>query len=263
MNRNEQLAKSRLGRLLVNRGYISEQQLAEALKIQADEGLLLGEVLLSQGLITETNLKRVLKHQKRYRYTAAVVALVAAPFQPMVAMAATPIGLPIANANVSLSSVQLGSLGGLKAMDDEELAGVNAQGLAPGIAAGLGLGQNADAVSAGLQHKYRDDEDYEEQDEEQIAYELADTVLTMAGVGPISNFLEAKVTVEGVKYQEGRPAMEILEGGRMKFYMPASIDRISMEDIRVKGSTSGDTMGSIYMSDIKWASGSNYIIGAK
>lgn len=263
MNRNEQISKSRLGRLLVNRGYISEQQLSDALIKQAEDGVLLGEVLLAQGLITESNLKRVLKHQKRYRYTAAAVALVAAPFQPMIAMAAGPVGLPVSNASAALSSTQLGSLSGLKALDDDELAGVNAQGFVPGMMVGMELGKNSDGAMAGLQHKYREDDDYEEDDDEQIAYEIADTVLTMAGIGPISNFLDAKITIEGLKHQEGKPALEILEGGRMKFYMPAEIARISMEDIRVKGNTDGPTLGDIYISDIKYASGSSYTIGAK
>lgn len=263
MNRNEQVTRSRLGRLLVNRGYINEQQLSDALKVQAEEGLLLGEVLLKQELITETNLKRVLKHQKRYRYTAAFVALVAAPFQPMIAMAASPVGLPISTASVELSSVQLGSLGGLKALDDEELSNVRGQGFVPGINAGIKMGQNAALVASGFGQKFREDDDSEEKEDEQIAYEVADTVLTMAGLGPISNLLEAKVTIEGLKFHEDQPKIEILDGGRMKFYMPAEISRISMEDIRVKGNTSGPTMGSIYMSDISWAHGSNYVIGPK
>ena len=65
----------------------------------------------------------------------------------------------------------------------------------------------------------------------------------MAGLGPISNFIEANVSIEGVEMQAGKPSVEILEGGKIKFYMPAKIARISMEDIRVKGNTTGPTMG--------------------
>ncbi len=262
MNRHEQVQKSRLGRLLVNRGYITEQQLDEALKLQAQNNTLLGEVLLEKGWISEKNLKRTLKHQTRYRYAAAVVTMVAAPFQPMMAFAASPVaGLPVSSTKVEISAAEMGRLGGLQAMTDEELEGVNAQGIMPGVS--FTMGQNADAVAAGLRHKYRDDENYEEQDDEQIAYELADTVLTMAGVGPISNLIEANISIEGVKYQEGRPKMEFLEGGKMKFYMPTEIERIAMEDIRVKGNDSGPTMGSIYMSDIRYGANSSYTISAK
>jgi len=106
-------------------------------------------------------------------------------------------------------------------------------------------------------------EDFEEPKDEQIAYELADTVLTVAGLGPISNLIQADITIEGLKYQEGRAQIEILEGGKMKFYMPTEIGKISMENIRVKGNDSGPTFGDIYISDVKYNPASNYIISAK
>ena len=84
-----------------------------------------------------------------------------------------------------------------------------------------------------MHNKYNEDDENKEQDDEQIAAELSDSVLTMAGLGPISNMIEAKVTIEGLKYQEGRSQIEILSDGRMKMYMPTEIARISMEDIRV------------------------------
>lgn len=262
--KTEQLAKSRLGRLLINRGYITEEQLDEALHIQATSQLLLGEVLISQGWISAKDLERTLKHQSRYRYTAAFVALVAAPFQPMMAMAATPLGLPAINNKVEISETDMGKFGGMQMLDDEALAGVNAQGFGstiPGMQTAINFGQNAD-VASGLMHRLQD-EDFEEPEDEQIAYELADTVLTVAGVGPISNFIDADIKIEGLKYQEGRSQIEILEGGKMKFYMPTEIERISMENIRVKGNDSGPTFGNIYISDIKYHPNSSYTISAK
>tara|TARA_R110001599_G_scaffold15488_4_gene64691 strand:+ start:2888 stop:3685 length:798 start_codon:yes stop_codon:yes gene_type:complete len=262
--KTEQLAKSRLGRLLINRGYITEQQLDEALILQASQKMMLGEVLLAQGWITEKDLQRTLKHQSRYRYTAAFIALAAAPFQPMLAAAATPMGLPIINTKVEISSAEMGKFGGMQMLDDEALSGVNAQGFGgsiPGISTAISFGKNGD-IAGGLMHKYNDG-DYEEPKDEQIAYELADTVLTVAGLGPISNFIEADISVEGVKFQEGRSQIEILEGGKMKFYMPTEIERISMENIRVKGNKSGPTFGDIYISDIKYHPNSSYTISAK
>jgi len=267
VNRNEKIAKSRLGRLLVNRGYITEDQLTEALKLQAAGNGLLGEVLIGKGYISEKDLSRTLKHQTRYRYTAAFVALATAPFQPMVAMAASPLAaMQLPNNKIELSAADMGKFGSLQMMDDSELSGISAQGFggpAPGMGLGLNFGQNADAVAAGFHNKYRDDEEYEEQDDEQIVSELADTVLTMAGLGPISNLIDAKITVEGLKFQEGRSQIEVLGDGRVKMYMPTEIAKISMEDIRVKGNTSGPTMGSIYMTDIKYDPRSSYTIGPK
>jgi len=265
---NEKLVKSRLGRILVNRGYINENQLDQALKLQASENKMLGQVLIDQGLISERDLKRTLKQQSRYRYTAAFIAIASAPFQPMLAMAANPIGIPLNSQKIELSSVNMGSFQGLQALDDEEMAGINAQGFGgpiPGMGIGMSTdyGKNADAFAAGLKHKYKEDEDYEEQDDEQIAHELADSALTMAGIGPISDMLEAKITIDGLKYQEGRSQIELYEDGKIKMYMPTEIARISIEDIRVKGNTSGPTMGSIYMSNIKYHPNSSYTISAK
>ena len=266
MTRHDQIQKSRLGRILVNRGYISEQQLDAALIAQAERGMMLGEVLVADGLITEKDLGRVLRHQKNYRFATAAVTMIVAPLQPMISMAASPAALPLNNTRVELSEAQLGSLKGLQPLDDEELSGVNAQGFFPGAALqamGIQALDNADGVAAGLQHKYNDEDENEQQNEEQIAGELADSVLTMAGIGPISDLIEADIRVEGLRYSTDRPNIELLEDGRMKFYMPQSIDLIAMENIRVKGNTSGPTMGSIYMSDISYGPRSSYTIGAK
>ncbi len=261
--KNEQLVKSRLGRLLINRGYITEAQLDEALLLQASQKMMLGEVLIQKGWISQKELNRTLKHQSRYRYTAAFVALVAAPFQPMLAMAATPMGLPAINNKVEVSATDMGKFSGMQMMDDEELAGVNAQGFGPipGMGSAIGFGQNTN-VASGLHQKFQD-EDYEEPKDEQIAYELADTVLSVAGMGGISSLIEADISIKGLKFQEGRSQIEILEGGKMKIYMPTEIERISMENIRVKGDDSGASFGSIYISDIRYHPDSNYTISAK
>lgn len=260
--KNEQLVKSRLGRLLVNRGYISEAQLDQALVLQVSQSMMLGEVLIQQGWISEKELKRTLKHQSRYRYTAAFIALVAAPFQPMLAMAATPIGIPAINNKVEVSA-EIGKFGGMKMLDDDEMAGVNAQGFGaiPGMATAMSIGQNTN-VAGGFQHKYQDDE-FEERKDEQIAYEMADSVLSVVGLGGIAGMIDADISIRGLKYKEGRSQIEILEGGKMKFYMPTEIERISMENIRVKGDDSGASFGNIYISNITYHPDSSYTISAR
>ena len=261
--KNEQLVKSRLGRLLINRGYITEAQLDEALVLQASQSMMLGEVLIQQGWITAKELKRTLKHQSRYRYTAAFVALAAAPFQPMLAMAASPMGLPAVNNKVEISQSEMGKFSGMQMLDDEELSGVNAQGFGaiPGMSTAMNIGQSTN-VTAGMQHKI-DEEDFEEPKDEQIAYEMTDTVLSVVGLGGIGGFIDADITIEGLRHKEGRSQIEILDGGKMKFYMPTEIDRISMENIRVKGDDSGASFGNIYISDSGYHPDSSYTISAK
>lgn len=267
---NEHFHKSRLGRLLVNRGFISESQLDQALIEQAQSGLRLGELLVSKGWVKEIDLARVLKQQSNYRKIATVVALATAPLQPMLAVAATPSGLPLNNTRIEAEEVSaFGKMNGMSMLDDEEMSDISAQGFAPSQVFGLAestaiaMAQNLDVTSA-MTNRFRDDEqERENKPEEQIARELNDTVLSAMGFGPISGMLEADLSIEGVKYHEDRAPVEVLGDGRIRFYMPAEIERISMEDIRVKGETSGATMGSIYMSNITFGEGSNYTISAR
>lgn len=260
MYQHEQIQKSRLGRLLVNRGYISEDQLHDALHLQVERQLMLGEVLLQEGWISQRELKRVLRLQSNHRLAAATVTMLVAPFQPLLAVAATPVSLPINSVNAQAVMDGSQTLGGMQALDDAELGEVSAQGFVPALSA-LGLVPQASGASAGLPQRYQQ-ADEDEQDEEQIAAELADSVLTLAGFGPISNLIDADITVTGLKYRTDRPNIELLDNGGVKFYMPESIERVAMENIRVKGSTDAATFGNIYMSDISYGARSSYTIGA-
>jgi len=261
--------KSRLGRLLVNRGYISEQQLDQALIEQAQSGLRLGELLVSKGLVKEIDLARVLKQQSSYRKIATVVAMATAPLQPMLAVAATPSGLPLNTTRIEAEEILVASqLSGMTMLDDEEMSGISAQGFAPNQLSGLSesttiaMAQNLD-VGSGMSNRFREDDDERKnKPEEQIARDLNDTVLSAIGFGPVSSLLEADMSIEGVRYMEGRAPVEVLSDGRIRFYMPAEIERISMENIRVKGDADGASFGSIYMSGIRFGEGSNYTISA-
>lgn len=76
MNNNNQ---KRFGAIAVERGFITEDQLFQALKIQAKENLaegkhrLLGQILLEEGLITTPQIEEVLdviNHQLVYMISA-------------------------------------------------------------------------------------------------------------------------------------------------------------------------------------------------
>lgn len=92
-------------------------------------------------------------------------------------------------------------------------------------------------------------------DDEQLAKDLNDEVLSNMGFGPVSDFLEFNLTVEGI---ERNNKIEILPNG-IRFFMPKHIDKIYLEDIRIKGDELGSSFGSIYMTDIDF-SDSNYTI---
>ena len=76
MNNNNQ---KRFGAIAVEKGFITEDQLFQALKIQAQENLaegkhrLLGQILLEEGLITTPQIEEVLdviNHQLVYMISA-------------------------------------------------------------------------------------------------------------------------------------------------------------------------------------------------
>ncbi len=76
---------SRLGNLLVDKGWLSLEQLAQALSEQSASGKKLGEVLIEHNLITRAQLTRVLCRQKWLRSALASVCIAAAPVCPVLA----------------------------------------------------------------------------------------------------------------------------------------------------------------------------------
>ena len=264
MINHEQVQKSRLGRLLVNRGYITESQLDQALKMQAEQTKLLGEVLVEQGWLSQKTLNRVLRRQQRYRLAATIVTAAVAPLQPMLTYAASPNTVAANDASIPIPAHQMASLSGLQALDDEALDEVAAQGFSPAMA-GLAMTQNLNTTANSTYHRYDEDKSFDDDDErhEMLAQNLSDSVLSSVGLGPISGMLDSELTITGVEYAENLPQFEITSDGGFKIYMPSSIEQIAMENIRVKGDDSGNVFGSIYMSNIQYGEGSSMTIRPK
>jgi hypothetical protein len=237
LSSKKHIDKSRLGRLLVNRGYISEEQLLSALTVQREMGVKLGEVLVQRGHISERDLSRTLKHQDRYRFAAAFVAMVVTPLQPAVAFASGAAGATIPKTPVSASQqIAQSKFGSMRSLADSELGGVSAQGLVDDFQK---LGDRISAVKSGDYN----DADYQE-DITQVEI-LAHMFL------PITNFLESDTKIEGVVYDSTKSIMKINEDGSVTMGFPTHIDRISMENINVAGAST-PSFGNVYMSDINF-----------
>ena len=251
---------SRLGRVLINKGQLTELQLDQALIEQGKTGVRLGEVLLANGWITNAQLDRALKRQYLLRKVGAIATAVCAPLHAASGMAATVVTKPVMPVSRVNLSEQVASLpSGLVALSDEQMSDASAQG--PYSLSSIPfMSYGHDAVGAGLRHKYDEDEEDQQQNEEQVAYELMDTVTTVLGIGPLSSGIEADISMEGFRRFEGVPTISLLEDGGVRFYTGFQADRINMENIRVKGSDSPATFGSIYMTDVEFAPGSNYTI---
>jgi hypothetical protein len=117
--------KSRLGMLLIDKGYLIPQQLDQALRLQNETGVKLGEILIDQGWITERQLNHSLKKQSRYRYAAALATLLLAPLQPfMASVHAEPD--PVSTEQV-IEKKDRTEPSGLTAMTDADMAEVTAQ----------------------------------------------------------------------------------------------------------------------------------------
>lgn len=246
--RQEVLDRSRLGRLLINRGLLNEQQLNSALQRHQETGQRLGEILTSSGLITEKELSRTLRHQQRHRYAAAFVAMAVAPLQPVIAFAAGPAGaMPIPKTANSFETSR-----GLQALDDEALANVGAQGI-----------DEDRQLLASLAGTRTEDMRPARQDSKISKDDLPESLQVMGTLGkiffPLANVLDAEVEIEGVYFDPSRIKPLITEDGGFRINLPSRIERLSFIDIRPAG-TNGATMGSMHFEGIQFSENSSLVI---
>jgi len=228
--------KSRLGRLLINRGYLSEGQLDEALLLQRETGQRLGEVLIAAGWVTDRELHRVLKHQARYRNAAALATMVTLPFQPLVSLAA-------GNTHAASMPVEAGELynrGGLAPLSDRDMADVTAQ-------SSVGLLERIDTVAAmpGNATGGVDDPELAGLDSVE-GIKLAANIFV-----PVLSFLDSDLTISGVHYRDGEPRYSIREDGALRLAFPERIEEIRMDNIRVSGNQS-PSMGNVSIHNIRF-----------
>ena len=78
---NTVLQRSRLGRIVVERKWVTEEQLELAVQHQQTSGLRLGDALVDLGFVTRKQVERALRKQTNVRAIAMLVTLMAAPFQ--------------------------------------------------------------------------------------------------------------------------------------------------------------------------------------
>lgn len=83
VNRAEAYHKSRLGRILLKRGYVTEEQLVNATRLQKQTGRRLGEILLSMKDITRFQLGRALSNQTRVRFATSLALALLKPLQTL------------------------------------------------------------------------------------------------------------------------------------------------------------------------------------
>jgi hypothetical protein len=227
--------KSRLGRLLINRGYLTEDQLKEGLGRQRETGQRLGEIFVQSGWVTEKELVRILKHQTRYRNAAALFTVVTLPLQPLVSFAASN---NVTAAQVEPEAGELYDVKGLSALTEDEMSGVSGQ-------ADSKLMQRISAMSSMVSSAATGEAD-------DTTVDVIEGIKLTANIFvPVLNFLDSDFSISGVHYREGEPRFTVREDGALTLAFPERIEEIRMDNIRVSGSH-GPSMGNVSISDIRF-----------
>lgn len=215
--------KSRLGLMLIKKGMITSDQLDQALRIQNTSGMRLGEVLIDQGWISSRQLDRTLKKQTRYRYVAALTAILLGPIQPFMANA-NSVDQEAVNIEEVVENRAQTEISGLRAMSDSDMGHVVAQGVSTNV---------QDILDSAL-----DTSDNGES-----------TLGTLGNLlMPGTNLLDAEMEMTDVTYRDG-PRTQINEDGSIDVAMPTHIGQIALKNVNVQGSN-GPAMGDIMIKDI-------------
>lgn len=219
MQRKQEIQqKSRLGLLLINKGFITRAQLDQALQIQSKTDMRLGEVLVDQGWISERQLNRALKKQSRYRYAAAFAALLLGPIQPFMASA------NIERDPISTEQVVEKKASSLAPMSDSAMGNITAQG----------VNSNIQDIMNGVT---------DTSDNGESTIETLGNLLM-----PATDLLDADVEMSNVTYAEG-PRTQANADGSINVALPTHIGQLAFKNVRVAGSE-GQHFGDLYIKDI-------------
>jgi len=229
--RQEVQQKSRLGLLLIEKGLINRRQLDEALRLQSETNLRLGEVMVRQGWLTHRQLQRALKKQSRYRLIAAISAMLLGPLQPFMGSAHASVEqAPV------VSQEELGQRIGMKAMDEEAMGEVTAQGL-----------QNGDYDKlVGIINGTVSDQDAGE----------TSVVAAFESLLPGLNLL-TDYEISDVEYHDPNgPRTTLNADGSLSVQVPKRIGQIAFRNLNVLGAE-GPAMGDLFINDIRLTEGSS------
>lgn len=219
--------RSRLGRLLIEKGIISEAQLSKAIAQQQQSGQKLGEILTEWNFATKRQINGVLRRQRNLRMAAAVATALLGPIQ---AFAAAPAPLT----QVSTQSTSRPS--GLQALSEDEMGDVAAQGI------------TEDRLLSLAQHS-------KDGDGVEVIKDLAKLM------NPLLEMLESESSMKGVVYDADNARAVVNKDGSVTLRMPSSIGELSFRNIRVKGDTEGYSLGSIVIRGIDLRGSSITIAG--
>lgn len=238
---------SQIGKLLVDKGIISEQQLTSALESKSVSGRKLGEELIERNIITERQLKKVLRRQSRHRFIFTIIAALAGA-QPSFSLANIEKSTSAAT-EVQLSETHYQHIG-MQPLGEDDLRAVSGQGLAE--TAGLSSEQldildrlnidNASVISV----------EQLEQLNGLGNFNSAEGIRQFLNTAsPLSQLFDADITVEGISYDDGDTSpYAINDDGSIELNLPSNINRIEFQNLRVKGASDNQTFGDLIIKDL-------------
>jgi hypothetical protein len=236
--------RSRLGQILIEKKLISQEQLDAAIRAQEQSGRRLGEILADMKLITQAQVRGAVRRQRSLRMAAALATALLGPLHAYAAVAAAP----AAAVSTRLSGETGRESGrGMRALSDEELGDVSAQGRNDDAlrdqARQAELRLIALAAQGGQQGLQTAVQHALPNDGVRVLGELA-TVFN-----PLALLLSADTTVRDVRYDPANSHATVNKDGSITLRLPSTIGEISFRNIRV-GSHPGPTFGSIEIHDI-------------
>lgn len=215
--------KSLLGQLLIEQKLITEEQLAKAIEQQRKTGQRLGDIFAEWNLVAQHHVDQVVRKQRNLRLAAALAAMLMGPLE---ALASAPVPLPSTQYSEQSESGASDSQSGLRALTEEDLDSVSAQGLADNLLRNL---RNNSSKGDGLQM-------------------MGNMVKLM---NPLLFFLKAdSTTIKNVVYDPGQSTAVVNKDGSITLSMPSSIGEINFDNIRVNGANPGASFGSIAIKNI-------------
>jgi hypothetical protein len=217
--------RSRLGLLLINKGWITHHQLDQALRLQSETGLRLGKVLIDQGWITERQLNRSLKKQSRYRHSAAFAALLLGLLQPF--MASANIEREPISTEQLIEKTDRTPSSGLTLLSDSAMSAVTAQG------SQLNIPTIQNILANTLETNNHD---------QSILNTLGNLFL------PATNLLNADVEMSDVTYAAG-PRTKLNADGSITVALPSHIGQLAFKNVQVSESA-GQNLGDVYIKNI-------------
>ncbi|CUS42880.1 MAG: hypothetical protein KBT79_16365 [Thalassolituus oleivorans] len=187
--------------------------------------------MVRQGWLTHRQLQRALKKQSRYRLIAAISAMLLGPLQPFMGSAHASVEqAPV------VSQEELGQRIGMKAMDEESMGEVTAQGL-----------QNGDYDKlVGIINGTVSDQDAGE----------TSVVAAFESLLPGLNLL-TDYEISDVEYHDPNgPRTTLNADGSLSVQVPKRIGQIAFRNLNVLGAE-GPAMGDLFINDIRLTEGSS------